>query len=165
MQSSLLIEMTDAPASLYSEVNVDIREVSVQYSDGSWMSLKTHKGVYNLLDLRHGVRAVIAEEKHVPAGEVINMRLRIGSNNEVKMLTSDQRYNLMVVGDGTFDLAMKADLYDNTTTTVLVDFDAEESVKLTSAGLVLDPELKIQQICDHDDADDDCCDDPMDDCN
>src|SRR5450759_5892506 len=59
--SNLQVRLTDAPAA-YDEVNIDIREVRVNFRDDStgWVSLNTNAAVYNLLGLQNGVDALLA---------------------------------------------------------------------------------------------------------
>ena len=55
--STLNVRLTDAPTA-FEEVNVDIREVRVKFSDDSttngWVTLTTYPGIYNLLALQTG---------------------------------------------------------------------------------------------------------------
>ena len=61
-RSTLNVRLTDAPTA-YEEVNVDISEVRVKFSDDSssngWVTLTTNPGIYNLLAYQNGVFAML----------------------------------------------------------------------------------------------------------
>src|SRR6478672_6966967 len=68
--STLHIRLTDAPAA-YDEVNVDLKEVRVNFSDDStgWVTLQTKDTIYNLLGLQNGLDTLVASGT-VPANTV-----------------------------------------------------------------------------------------------
>ena len=55
-RSTVYVRLTDNPYNA-EEVNVDIKQVTVKFSDNDddWATLDTHAGVYNLLGLQNGV--------------------------------------------------------------------------------------------------------------
>ena len=61
--SNLSVRLTDAPTA-FEEVNVDIREVRVKFSNDTlstgWVTLNTFPGIYRLLDLQNGVDTLLA---------------------------------------------------------------------------------------------------------
>ena len=61
--SRLNVRLTDAPTA-YEEVNVDIREVRVKFSDDTlnnsgWVTLTTYPGIYNLLAYQNGIDTLL----------------------------------------------------------------------------------------------------------
>jgi hypothetical protein len=151
---SLVVQMTDAPAQ-FAAVNVDIKDVKVQYDDGKWVSLKTKSGIYNLLDLRNNVVAGIADKKGMPSGEIKTLKLELGADNSVKLISGTEISLKLPEGNAAV-ANLSATLHDEMTTTVLVDFDAEESVRIDPSGaFVLSPVLRIKDVSDNDDEDGD----------
>lgn len=82
--TDLRIRLTDSPFDA-TEVNVDIREVNVNFHDDDpegWTSLATHQGIYNLLELQNGIDTLIAQGT-VPAGVLKEVRFVLGSENSI----------------------------------------------------------------------------------
>lgn len=70
----------------YEEVNVDVRSVQIRIggsTGGDWYRLNTNAGVYNLLALSNGIDTLIVNEK-VPTGEIMAIRLNLGTNNSIR---------------------------------------------------------------------------------
>ncbi len=145
--STLQIRLTDAPTA-FDEVNVEIKEVNVKFSDDSlsndgWVKLATTSGIYNLLGLQNGVDTLIASSP-LPQGEVKEIRLVLGSNNTVK--DNGTIYPLTIPSGSTSGLKIKISKKLNASLeTLLIDFDAALSVKKEGSGdYKLRPVLKIK---------------------
>ncbi len=141
--STLQVRLTDAPAA-YDQVNVDVREVRVNFRDDStgWVSLATNAKVYNLLKLQNGVDTLLATGT-VPTGMVKEIRLILGSNNTV--VVGGVSYPLTIPSGSESGLKIKVDKALNATLeTLIVDFDAALSIKLEPGGYKLRPVLKIK---------------------
>ncbi len=141
--SNLQVRLTDAPAA-YDEVNVDIREVRVNFRDDStgWISLNTNAKIYNLLALQNGVDTLLATGT-VSTGMVKEIRLILGNNNTV--VVNGTSFPLTIPSGGESGLKIKVNKKLNATLeTLIVDFDAALSIKLENAGYKLRPVLKIK---------------------
>src|SRR4051812_4291049 len=81
----LKINLTDNPYNA-TEVNVDIREVRVNFhdDDNGWVDISTNPGVYNLLDLQNGVDTLLAQGT-VPTGTLKQVRFVLGDDNSIKI--------------------------------------------------------------------------------
>jgi hypothetical protein len=126
------VRMTDAPGD-YEEVNVDIRSVQIHKEDtdseSGWMTLdQINPGVYNLLDFANG-RDTLLASANLPAGTISQIRLVLGNNNSLK-LKNGQVVDLKTPSGQTSGLKVKinADLREDVTYVVLLDFDAAKSV-------------------------------------
>lgn len=143
-QSSILkVRMTDAPAD-WDQVNVDLREVKVNFSDDStgWVSLQTHSGIYDLLTLQNGVDTLIAQGT-VPAGMVKEIRFVLGSNNSI--MVNGQTYPLTIPSGETSGLKIK--IHKNIRAgldSLLIDFDAAMSVKEENGSYKLRPVIQLK---------------------
>lgn len=141
--TNLQVRLTDAPVA-YDQVNVDIREVRVNFRDDStgWVSLNTNAKVYNLLGLQNGVDTLLATGT-VQAGIVKEIRLILGSNNTV--VVGGVSYPLTIPSGGESGLKIKVGKkLAASLDSILVDFDAALSIKLEGGGYKLRPVLKIK---------------------
>jgi hypothetical protein len=141
--SQLNVKMTDAPA-IYDQVNVDVREIRVNMRDDStgWITLNTNAKVYNLLSLQNGVDTVVATGT-VETGSLKEIRFILGSNNSI--VIGGVTYPLVIPSGEESGLKLKVDKKINASVeTLLVDFDADLSVKLETDGYKLRPVLRIK---------------------
>ena len=142
--TTLKVRMTDAPI-LADSVNVDIREVRVNYRGDSsgWVSLNTTAGVYNLLGLQNGVDTLIAVGV-IPSNSVKEIRFVLGNNNSI--VVAGVNYPLTIPSGSESGLKLKIDKQLNgQLDSLLIDFDAALSIHQTGAGdYHLKPVLKIK---------------------
>ena len=141
--TNLQVKLTDAPAA-YDKVNVDIREVRVNFADDStgWVSLNTIAKVYNLLGLQNGVDTLLATGT-VQTGTVREIRLILGTNNTI--VVGGISYPLTIPSGSESGLKIKVDKKLNATLdSLVVDFDAALSIKLEPGGYKLRPVLRIK---------------------
>jgi len=141
--SNLQVRLTDAPVA-YDMVNVDIREVRVNFRDDSsgWVSLNTNAGIYNLLGLQNG-RDTLLATGNVQTETVKEIRLILGPNNTV--VVGGISYPLTIPSGGDSGLKIKVGKKLNATVEVLkIDFDAALSIKEEAGGYKLRPVLKLK---------------------
>ncbi len=146
--STLSVRLTDGPTNL-AEVNVDIKEVRVKFSDDTsstsgWLSMPTNAGVYNLLGLQNGVDTLLATLV-VPQETIKEIRFILGSNNSIKD-TFGVVYPLTIPSGSESGLKIKVNKKLNASIeTLLIDFDAALSIFQTGSGdFKLKPVLKIK---------------------
>lgn len=144
--STLNVRLTDAPAA-YEQVNVDIREVRVKFSDdltsNGWVTLTTYPGIYNLLALQNGVDTLLGTGVF-PTQVVKEIRFVLGPNNTIK--DAGVIYPLTIPSGSESGLKIKINKSLNATLeTIIIDFDAALSVKKEGNGdYKLRPVLKIK---------------------
>ena len=144
--SRLNVRLTDAPTA-YDEVNVDIREVKVKFSDDTlssgWVTLTTSPGIYNLLAYQNGVDTLLATGVF-PIQVVKEIRFVLGPNNTIK--DAGVVYPLTVPSGSESGLKLKINKSLNATLeTIIIDFDAALSVLKAGTGdYKLKPVLKIK---------------------
>ncbi|UYQ91449.1 DUF4382 domain-containing protein [Chitinophaga horti] len=145
--TDLRIRLTDAPYDA-SEVNVDIEQVRVKFSDDNsdtegWIDLATTAGIYNLLDYQNGVDTLLAHAV-VPTGRLREIRLVLGSDNSIKIGTNV--YPLTIPSGSSSGLKIKLDKnLRPDLDSVIVDFDAALSIFQEGTGdYKLKPVLKIK---------------------
>ena len=144
--STLHVRLTDAPTT-YEEVNVDIREVRVKFSDDTlssgWVTLTTYPGIYNLLAYQNGVDTLLGTGVF-PTQVVKEIRFVLGPNNTIK--DAGVVYPLTIPSGAESGLKLKINKALNATLeTIIIDFDAALSVKKEGTGdYKLRPVLKIK---------------------
>jgi hypothetical protein len=129
---NIAVMMTDAPAG-YQKVNVDIQQVMVHLvpapNNVQWMNLQTNAGVYDLLTLQNGIDTTICPKiNKLPAGKITEMRLILGNNNSV--VVNNTVYPLTVPSGTNSGIKLPGPItvVANQTVTVLLDFNANQSV-------------------------------------
>lgn len=145
---NMTVKMTDAPGD-YHEVNVDVQTVQVHYSgNGTWTTLNTQNGVYNLLDLQNNITTVLATGTQIPAGNVSQIRLILGSNNTV-MLNDSTIHALKIPSSeqSGIKINVNANIPPAGTVTVTLDYDADQSVNLEGNGdYIMKPVIKVLSV-------------------
>lgn len=127
------VKLTDKPFSADS-VNVDIRQVRVNFSDDStgWIDLNTNAGVYNLLGLQNGVDTLLATGT-IPTNVLGEIRLVLGANNSI--VVNGLRFPLVIPSGAESGLKIKVNRQlHGTLDSLLIDFDASLSIHQTGAG-------------------------------
>ena len=127
------------------EVNIDLLAVRVNFSNDSsgWTDLTAVPGVYNLLGLQNGLDTLVASGT-VPAGNLKEIRLVLGSNNTIKV--NGQVYPLTIPSGSESGLKIKVNKrLSAPMDSLLVDFDAALSIFQEGTGdYKLKPVLKIK---------------------
>ncbi|MCE3295518.1 MAG: starch-binding domain-like protein [Crocinitomicaceae bacterium] len=144
-QSTMRVKMTDAPGP-FTKVNVEIRDVEVSTSKG-WISLPTNAGVYDLLTLQNDVTVVLANDHKIPSGDVSQMRLILGSHNNV--LIGDQAFPLNTPSAMQSGLKFNINKHfeDDKDYELLIDFDANQSIVIEGDGsYTLKPALRLKSV-------------------
>lgn len=143
--TTLKIRLTDNPVNA-EEVNVDIQQVRVKFSEDSlqgWMDLDTYAGIYNLLGLQNGVDTLLAVGT-IPSDEIKEIRLILGNNNSIKV--NGVVYPLTIPSGAESGLKIKINKKLNASLeTLLIDFDAALSIHQVGNGdYKLKPVLKLK---------------------
>lgn len=151
-QGRMTVKMTDAPG-LYNEVNVEVTAVEVHYDDTSaaangWVTLQTNAGVYDLLKLQDSVTAILADSVSLPAGKITQMRLILGTDNNVMLLDSTYAdLRLTSQANTGLKLNLNTEIEPNKDVEVLIDFDASKSIVVKGNGeLQLKPVIKVVYV-------------------
>jgi hypothetical protein len=138
------VNLTDNPLAA-QEVNIDLKEVRVNFKDGSeeWSVLPTNSGIYNLLDFQNGLDTTIATGT-ITGNNIAEIRLVLGANNSIKM--NDVVYPLTIPSGSENGLKIKlGKSLSKGMNEVTIDFDAALSVHQTENGIyMLKPVLKFK---------------------
>jgi hypothetical protein len=133
--------LTDAPAQ-YDAVIVDIQQINIRYTpngvdtsdttdngdeEGEWITLSEPDMRIDLLQLQNGADTLFAAADLEP-GHYSNLRLVLGTNNEVVVNGNSERLKVPSGQQSGFKLKLKADIEEGKEYKLLVDFDAHQSV-------------------------------------
>jgi len=141
--STVQVKMTDAPAD-YEEVNVDLKDVKVNFNGDSagWVSLQAKPGIYNLLGLQNGLDTLIGQGSF-PTNTLNEVRLILGDSNTVKV--NGQIYPLTIPSGAESGLKIKVNKkLSATLETIVIDFNAGLSVKQEADGYKLRPVITVK---------------------
>ncbi|WP_185146978.1 DUF4382 domain-containing protein [Chryseobacterium echinoideorum] len=139
--ATLNVRLTDGPAD-YDAVNIDIQRIEIN-SNGQWFELNfPNPGIYNLLDLKNGADVFLGQAI-LPAGNVSQMRMILGSNNS--LIKNGIVYPLQTPSAQQSGLKFNwnQNLSGNGAYNVWLDFDAGRSIVTTGNGsFILKPVIK-----------------------
>lgn len=149
------VRMTDAPAD-YDEVNVHIERVEVNRNETGeddegeadnegWMTISEPNQTYNLLELTNGAYTVLGDTT-----------LEAGTYNQIRLILSDEGHSVVVDGEEYsifvpsgaqtgLKLNVNAEIEENITYTLLLDFDASRSVVKRGQGQA-SPEYLLKPV-------------------
>lgn len=146
------VEITDSPAN-YSRMDVEITGVEVFHDTKGWIKLTTTLGSINILSLAKGVKATIATQDNAPPGHYSGVRIWFGEINKVTVNTPVDVGGAHVEAGGVVQLKWKPVsryvevkinkvISEERGASVLLDFDAENSVIETGEAFWFNPTLR-----------------------
>lgn len=152
----LTMKLTDAPLELdgktVATIEVTITKVEVSKAteegaeDGEWITVIDEEQDYDLMKLRDGSWDFLAEEVSLDAGQYNQIRIYVNEDNIITFENESTEYDLKIPSGtqsgvklvGTFDVTAGEE------TEVVVDFDAQKSVTVSSDGnYILKPTIKM----------------------
>ena len=125
----LRLLLTDAPLQA-QEVWVTLSQIDMHTTTEGWISFAPGETTLDLLKLQGGQQALL-EEALLPAGKYTQIRLLVADSWLIDL--QGQRCEVKVPSDKV-KLQVQFDLEADTTTRLLLDFDAERSLKITQKG-------------------------------
>jgi hypothetical protein len=138
------VRLTDSPGD-YEEVNVEILGVQVHSGDAGWITLQNaNPGIYNLLDYTNGNDTEIASDLF-PVGKISQIRLILGEYNTVKVNGQIHDLKTPSAHQSGLKLQVNTSLKENIGYSMLLDFDAAQSVVKTGNGdgYILKPVIRV----------------------
>lgn len=128
---SLEVRMHDAPIDSADEVNVSVKQVKINEgsTEQGWSVISSPNQTYNLLELTNGAYEVIGDTT-LPTGTYQQIRLVLNETGH-SVVVDGQPYDLKIPS-GTqtgVKLNVNAEIEENITYELLLDFDAARSVK------------------------------------
>lgn len=126
---TLEVMLHDAPAN-YEEVNVFIERVEVNNAedDTGWVEINSPQQIYNLLELTNGAMEVLGSAE-LEAGTYNQIRLILSSDGHSVVVDGQEHSMFVPSGAQTgIKLNVNAEIEEDITYTLLLDFDASRSV-------------------------------------
>ncbi|MGE5182712.1 MAG: DUF4382 domain-containing protein [Acidobacteriota bacterium] len=139
----LALRLTDAPAT-FDQVNVTIASTEIADADGNWTTLSDQPQSFDLLTLQNDATALLGGND-----------LASGSYAQLRLLVSDAS---VVSGGVTTPLAiasgaqtgiklnLDATVEDGMTYTLVIDYNAGQSIKTTGQGYLMTPVITVKSF-------------------
>lgn len=142
----LQVRLTDDPAD-YDKVNVDIREVQVNFdgdTTNGWKTLPGIKpGIYNLLEFVNDKDTLLADAV-IPTGRIHQIRLVLGDKNSVVIDGVTHPLKTPSGQQSGLKLNVQQDIQNGLLYVILLDFDAGRSVNQTgNNNFILKPVIRM----------------------
>lgn len=131
--ATIELRLTDAPA-LFDAINIDIQEVYLHSETEGWVAVPLAKpGIYNLLKFSNGMDTLLGK-LDLPAGNLSQLRLVLGSNNTI--VADGSTYGLDIPSGSTSGLKFNVQqpIEAGVNYKLWIDFDAARSVIKTGNG-------------------------------
>ena len=125
--ATLTVKLKDLTAN-YQEVNVEVIEIQIHSNVNGWESLNINDSIFDLLLLQNNANAVLGSLL-IPAGTVSQVRLILGTQNTVKISNVSYPLEMTSEDESGLKLNIHQDLLANQSYTLMIDFDAGQSVK------------------------------------
>ena len=124
--STLIVHLTDTPAA-YEAVHVEVIGVEVHTNTDGWMTVPVTDTIYDLLLLQDSANAVLGSLV-IPSGTLSQVRLILGDQNTVTVNSVVYPLSLSSQDESGLKLNIHQELSASTTYTLVLDFDASQSV-------------------------------------
>ncbi|MDR8391144.1 DUF4382 domain-containing protein [Aliifodinibius sp. S!AR15-10] len=149
---TLEVRMHDAPIDSADQVNVNIERVEVnrEGSQDGWSTISEPQETYNLLELTNGAYTVLGDTT-----------LEAGTYQQIRLILADEGHNVVIDGEthemmvpsGSqtgVKLNVNAEIEENITYILLLDFDASRSVvkagQSNSVSYLLQPVIRATNL-------------------
>lgn len=145
-EPTLQISLTDGPGD-FESVLIDVigAEIHMNKDTGkvdSWVSFPIRAGIYDILKLSNGVDTVLGSG-NVPLGDIKEIRLKLGSNNSVKVNGKTYPLSIASGDDSGLKLKFEKKLLAGVSYKLKLDFDAAKSIREEKNGYRLRPVLRL----------------------
>jgi len=130
--STLTVHLTDTPAA-YEAVHVEVIGLEVHTNTEGWMTVPVTDTIYDLLQLQDSANALLGSLV-IPAGTLSQVRLILGDQNTVTINSVVYPLSLSSQDESGLKLNVHEELTANEVYTVILDFDASQSVIANGNG-------------------------------
>jgi hypothetical protein len=135
--TTMRVRMTDAPGN-YSAMAVHVTKVEAYIENTGWVTMTSENQTVNVLTLTNGTEMSLAFDATAQTGHYTALRFTIGAGNTVTVNnqsgTSTHDLNWVGNSDQTVEVAIDKQINNGTQASVLVDFNAAESVSADLLG-------------------------------
>jgi hypothetical protein len=124
--ATVIVHLVDTPGT-YDAVHVEVTGVDVHNNTNGWMDVPFTDTIYDLLQLQNNANAVLGTLV-VPAGILSQVRLILGTQNTVTVSSVVHPLSLSSQDESGLKLDIHQALSANTTYTLVLDFNAAQSI-------------------------------------
>ena len=146
--SRMSVKLVDAPGD-YDAVNIDVQDVVIKYEgdEAEYSVGEVDAGIYDLLELTGGQSADLAINEEIPAGEVSQIRLILGTENTVVVDGETIDLQTPSAQQSGLKINLNETLEDGILYEYVLDFDVEESiVEQGNGGYLLKPVIRASKL-------------------
>lgn len=143
------IQLVDAPGD-YDAVYIDVQDVVVKYqgTNDEVPIGEINTGVYNLLELTGGVSVLLVDEQ-LPAGEISQIRLVLGTNNSIDVDGQSYPLSTPSAQQSGLKIQLNETLEEDVFYEYILDFDVEKSIVVQgNGGYILKPVIRASLVAD-----------------
>lgn len=137
----------------FDAVNVEIIGAEAHVTDnendsGEWVQLTVNAGIYDLLVLQNGVDTVIVDSSILPAGNLSQLRLLLGTDNTVVIDSVTYPLSTPSAQQSGVKINVHEEIEAGNTYDLILDFDANKSVVSIENGTQyqLKPVIKVEAV-------------------
>lgn len=147
-EGRVVMYLADAPADVFTEVNVELESVEIYSEQNGWVEVRSEAAIYNLLELTNGTMAVVVD-MNVEADTYTLIRVHIGGESNIVVDGSMVDVSLSSGFQGGVELDHHIEIQSGATAEILLDFDAHHSVSGSlTGGFTLEPVIRVQSMDD-----------------
>lgn len=123
--------------SKYDAVNVEVLDIHLLVVDDKsapncWLSLNAvNRGVYNLLDLKDGLKAQLVSNLKIPVGNIYEIKLILGDKNSIVMDGKTLPLVMNSVHKKGLEIRMEHYLISKASYSISLNFNIEQSIEET----------------------------------
>ena len=131
--ATVYVHLKDAPGD-FQQVNVEVLEVRMHSSSEGWETVNVNDSIYDLLLLSDSSTAVLGGAT-IPPSTISQIRLILGTQNTVMVDSVIYPLALSSQDESGLKINVHQDLSSGGIYTLVLDFDAKESVVLQGNGM------------------------------
>ncbi len=142
------VKLVDAPGD-YEAVNIDVEDVVIKYEgdEAEYHVGEVNAGIYDLLELTGGQSANLAIDEEIPAGDISQIRLVLGTENTVVVDGETMDLQTPSAQQSGLKINLNETLEDGILYEYVLDFDVEASVvEQGNGGYLLKPVIRASKL-------------------
>lgn len=146
--SRMSVKLVDAPGD-YDAVNIDVQDVVIKYEgdETEYHVGEVDAGIYDLLELTGGQSANLAVNEEIPAGDISQIRLVLGTENTVVIDGETMNLQTPSAQQSGLKINLNETLEEGILYEYVLDFDVEASiVEQGNGGYLLKPVIRASKL-------------------
>ncbi|VVU98946.1 MULTISPECIES: DUF4382 domain-containing protein [Mesonia] len=146
--SRMSVKLVDAPGD-YDAVNIDVQDVVIKYEgdETEYHVGEVDAGIYDLLELTGGQSANLAINEEIPAGDISQIRLVLGTENTVVIDGETMNLQTPSAQQSGLKINLNETLEEGILYEYVLDFDVEASiVEQGNGGYLLKPVIRASKL-------------------